>query len=77
MALFLMLIFLGVIFLCDSCSSFNQSACQHLGNTTFAVEEMNSNSDLLFSFTLDCLKAESCLAKGTTLLAAMTMVTRD
>lgn len=77
MPLFLMLIFLRVIFLCDKRRHFNQSTCHCLRDVTFAAEEANSNPDLLSHFTFSCLKADSCQAEGAAPLVAVTMVTRD
>ncbi|XP_026149923.1 extracellular calcium-sensing receptor-like [Mastacembelus armatus] len=58
-----------------SCEIFNQRAYRWLRAMIFAVEEINSNPDLLPNFTLGYLVADTCLAESTTLLAAMAMVT--
>ncbi|XP_031651896.1 extracellular calcium-sensing receptor-like [Oncorhynchus kisutch] len=58
-----------------TCTKFNQRAYRWLQTMIFAVEEINRDPFLLPNLTLGFLAADTCLAEGTTLGAALTMVT--
>ena len=57
------------------CFSFYQRAYRWLQTMIFAVEEVNRNPSLLPGLRLGYLASDSCLAEGTTLGAALGMVT--
>eukprot|EP00063_Salmo_salar_P096022 XP_014070857.1 PREDICTED: extracellular calcium-sensing receptor-like [Salmo salar] len=60
---------------CLPIPGFNQRAYRWLQTMIFAVEEINRDPVLLPNLTLGFLAADTCLAEGTTLGAALAMVT--
>ncbi|CDQ93856.1 unnamed protein product [Oncorhynchus mykiss] len=58
-----------------TCTIFYQRAYRWLQTMIFAVEEINRDPFLLPNLTLGFLAADTCLAEGTTLGAALAMVT--
>ncbi|XP_041733036.2 extracellular calcium-sensing receptor-like [Coregonus clupeaformis] len=58
-----------------TCTIFNQRAYRWFQTMIFAVEEINRDPTLLPNLTLGFLAADTCLAEGTTLGAALAMVT--
>ncbi|XP_067103103.1 extracellular calcium-sensing receptor-like [Osmerus mordax] len=58
-----------------NCTIFYQRAYRWLQTMIFAVEEVNRNPSLLPGLRLGYLASDSCLAEGTTLGAALGMVT--
>nr|XP_029529918.1 extracellular calcium-sensing receptor-like [Oncorhynchus nerka] len=59
----------------STCTMFNQRAYRWLQTMIFAVEEINRDPALLPNLTLGFLAADTCLSEGTTLGAALAMVT--
>ncbi|KAM9441795.1 extracellular calcium-sensing receptor-like [Salvelinus alpinus] len=59
----------------STCTIFNQRAYRWLQTMIFAVEEINRDPALLPNLTLGFLAADTCLSEGTTLGAALAMVT--
>ncbi|KAJ8410720.1 hypothetical protein AAFF_G00186770 [Aldrovandia affinis] len=57
------------------CHDFSFSTYRWLQTMIFAVEEINRNSQLLPNLTLGYALADTCLAEGTTLGAALSLVT--
>lgn len=55
--------------------SFNQRAYRWLQTMIFAVEEINRDPALLPNLTLGFLASDTCRSDGTTLEAALAMVT--
>nr|XP_046152405.1 extracellular calcium-sensing receptor-like [Oncorhynchus gorbuscha] len=59
----------------STCTMFNQRAYRWLQTMIFAVEEINRDPALLPNLTLGFLASDTCLSEGTTLGAALAMVT--
>nr|XP_029529755.1 extracellular calcium-sensing receptor-like [Oncorhynchus nerka] len=59
----------------STCTMFNQRAYRWLQTMIFAVEEINRDPALLHNLTLGFLASDTCLSEGTTLGAALAMVT--
>ncbi|XP_064816600.1 extracellular calcium-sensing receptor-like [Oncorhynchus masou masou] len=59
----------------STCTMFNQRAYRWLQTMIFAVEEINHDTALLPNLTLGFLASDTCRSEGTTLGAALAMVT--
>uniref|UniRef100_A0A8C7JDQ3 G-protein coupled receptors family 3 profile domain-containing protein n=1 Tax=Oncorhynchus kisutch TaxID=8019 RepID=A0A8C7JDQ3_ONCKI len=59
----------------STCTMFNQRAYRWLQTMIFAVEEINRDPALLPNLTLGFLASDTCRSEGTTLGAALAMVT--